>query len=74
MSDTSSVQGAHARIDRHEAVCAYRWESVEKQLSTLHERLNAMSNRMWAAAGALIGLGVVALATMLLLYINMVKH
>lgn len=61
---------AHARIDSHEAVCAYRWESVEKQLATLHDRLNAMSNRMWAAAGGLLGLCIVGIAGLLVLYIT----
>jgi hypothetical protein len=47
------------RIDNHEAVCAQHWKSPERSNAVFHERLNAISNRMWAAA---IGLIVLALS------------
>jgi hypothetical protein len=68
--DRDSVQAAHGRMDSHEAVCAYRWASVEKQLVSMHARMDAISNRMWAAAGGLIGLCVVGIAGLLILYIT----
>lgn len=46
------------RIDKHEAVCAERWGALLKSNEIFHERLNSISNRMWAAA---IGLIVMAL-------------
>lgn len=70
MSERSSPEAAHSRIDSHEAVCAFRWASVEKQLVSLHARLDAVSNRMWAAAGGLIGLCAVGIAGLLILYIT----
>lgn len=68
--DRTKPEDAHARIDSHEAVCAFRWASVERQLATLHERLNAVSTRMWAAASGLIGLCIVGIAGLLILYIT----
>ncbi len=47
------------RIDKHEAVCAERWAALLRSNEAFHERLNAISNRMWAAA---IGLVVLALS------------
>lgn len=71
MIDRSSPESAHARVDSHEAVCAFRWASVEKQLASLHGRLDAVSNRMWAAAGGLIGLCLVGIAALVVMLITM---
>lgn len=49
-----TVDRVDARVDAHEKVCAERYGNINQQLVTLHERLNAMSNRMWAAAAGSI--------------------
>jgi hypothetical protein len=54
MDDQISTYAAQAKLDTHEKVCAERYASINQQLVTLHARLEAMSNRMWAAAGGAI--------------------
>lgn len=54
MDDQISIYATHAKLDTHEKVCAERYASINQQLVTLHNRLDAMSNRMWAAAGGAI--------------------
>jgi hypothetical protein len=54
ISDLTSVQAAHAKLETHEKICAERYANINHQLATLHSRLDAMSNRMWAAAAGSI--------------------
>lgn len=72
MADDLNSAMAHMKIDTHEKVCAERygniWDklnSIETQFSTIHERINTTSNRMWIAVSsvcgtAVLGLGAVA--------------
>ena len=64
---------AHAKLDAHERVCTERYGNIDAKLndlsrkldtkSTINDaRLNALSNRMWAAAGAMILLCITGLA------------
>ena len=64
------------RIDKHEDICAERYKAIFEQLATmarrqasdqqqLHERLNAISNRMWAMTVGTLGGAVAALAALL---------
>ncbi|MDP1906966.1 MAG: hypothetical protein Q8K85_01600 [Hyphomicrobium sp.] len=64
------LESAHSRVDAHEGVCAERYGNINQQLITLHERLNAMSNRMWAAAAGLILLSIGGLAALLMIVIT----
>lgn len=57
MSDPG-VEALH-RIDTHEQVCSERYANLMKQNVVFHDRLNGMSNRMWAAA---LGICVMALS------------
>jgi hypothetical protein len=72
MSDSNGYgpQSAHSRIDGHEKVCAERYGNINQQLITLHERLNSMSNRMWAAACGLIVMSISGLAGLLIMVIT----
>lgn len=76
MSAERTTEGAHARMDLHEAVCGERYKNINQSLnevkamllaqgSDMHERLNTISNRMWAVVlgtlgGAVVGLGGLA--------------
>ncbi len=77
----SSAEAAHSRVDQHEAVCAFRWASIERQLLELkaqitasslemNTRFNLMSSRQWAAASTLVVLLLGGIAAMLILYIQ----
>lgn len=58
-----------ARVAAHEAVCAERYGNINSQLVSLHDRLNALSNRMWAAACGMLALSVTGLAAAVILLI-----
>jgi hypothetical protein len=75
-SNERTLEGAHARMDTHEAVCGERYRRIDQSLnemkamllaqgSDIHERLNTISNRMWAVvfgtlSGSVVGLGGLA--------------
>jgi hypothetical protein len=61
------------RIDKHEAVCTQRWESLERSNAVFHERLNAISNRMWAAAIGLIVLALSAAGTLVVIVLTLMQ-
>jgi hypothetical protein len=76
MATERTTEGAHSRMDLHEAVCGERYRNINQALnevkamllaqgSDMHERLNTISNRMWAVVlgtlgGSVVGLGVLA--------------
>jgi len=70
VTDRASPEAAHSRIEGHERVCAERYGNINQQLITLHERLNAMSNRMWVAACGLIVMAMGGLASLLVIVIT----
>jgi hypothetical protein len=70
MSDRSTIESAHARVDTHEGICAQRYGNINQQLLTLHARLDAMSNRMWAAACGLIVMALGGLAGLLVIILT----
>ena len=70
MVDRYSVESAHARVDQHEAVCAIRWASIERQLTDLRAQLTSMSSRQWMAASTLLAMLLTGIAAMLILYIQ----
>lgn len=75
MSNERTLDGAHARMDTHEAVCAERYKGIINSLnevkamlltqaSDTHERLNTISSRMWVAVTGVLGVTVVGLGTL----------
>ena len=52
-SDRSAEQ-VEARLETHEKICAERYANINHQLAALHAQLEAISNRLWAAAGGSI--------------------
>ncbi len=77
----TSAEAAHSRVDQHEAVCAFRWAAIERQLIDLkntitaqgvemNTRFNLMSSRQWAAASTLVILLIGGMAALLLVYIQ----
>jgi len=67
--DFSAVR-ANARLELHEAVCAERWKAILSEVVALHARMSAMSNRMWAVAGAMILLCVTGIAALVVLILT----
>lgn len=74
--DFSAVR-ANARLEVHEARCDERLRSIEEAferletgMAALHARLDKVSGRMWAAAATGLGLGVTAVAGLLMLIIT----
>lgn len=49
-------------LEAHEKVCAERYTAINGTMASMHDRLNAMSNRMWAAA---VGVAILAVTTLL---------
>ena len=49
-----SGRRVETRLETHESICAERYANINHQLATLHARLDAMSDRLWAAAGGSI--------------------
>jgi hypothetical protein len=75
MATERSLEGAHSRMDLHEAVCGERYKNINQSLnevkamllaqgSDMHERLNTISNRMWAVVFGTLGGSVVGLGGM----------
>ena len=71
-------QEARAQISTHEKVCAERYAHLGTQLNslngqhvTVHERLNAMSNRMWSAAVGTLLAAVSSVGALGLILFNM---
>lgn len=67
-----TTEGAHARMDLHEAVYSERYKAIDKGLHRIesmllslqtdtHGRLNTISNRMWTWITGVLGGSVVAL-------------
>jgi hypothetical protein len=71
MIDIPTPELIAARIDTHEKVCAERYGNINQQLVSLHDRLNAMSNRMWAAAGAMMLLCVTGMGSLVVVLLTM---
>lgn len=67
--DFSAVR-ANARLELHEAVCAERYKAILAEMIALNTRVTAVSNRMWATAGAMILLCVTGLAGLLILIVT----
>lgn len=74
-----------ADLVSHERVCAERYgfiiqkmEAIEKRISdnntNAESRTIALSNRMWVAAGSLIGILMVGIASAIMLLIALLKH
>lgn len=70
-----------ARHEAHERVCTERYGNIDRQLGDMNrklddhsvinnERLNALSNRMWAAACSMLALSVVGIAGLVVLIIT----
>lgn len=85
MSDeaTANVADREARADhaQHLAVCTERYGNIDHKLNELkaqvlamgitnHERFNALSNRMWAFTGSMLGLCVIGIAGLVVLIIT----
>jgi hypothetical protein len=65
---------ARAKMDTHEKVCAERYGSINQQLVTLHQRLNGMSDRMWAAAGGTILMALTAIGALVTIVLMWNHH
>ncbi len=80
MEDYNALR-AHVKIDAHEKVCTERYGNIDHKLGELSrkvdaqgllssERLNALSNRMWAAAGAMLLLSVTGMAGLIVIILT----
>lgn len=68
VDEATNAAMAHMKIEHHEKVCAERygniWDrlgSIETQFSTMHDRFNTISNRMWIAVTLVCGVAVLGL-------------
>lgn len=58
------------RINTHEKVCAERYTTINQQLTTVHQRLNSLSDRMWVAALGTLSAAVVGAASLLFFIVS----
>lgn len=85
MSGDRTMEGAHARIDLHEAVCAERYKSIDKGLNEVkamllsqgnefHARMNTISNRMWLGAIGFLAASAGGLGTLVFYLLTKEHH
>lgn len=72
-----SAARANARLEIHEARCDERYAGILAALeraavsaAALHSRIDKVSGRMWIAAATGLGMGVAAIAALLMLIIT----
>lgn len=62
--DFSGVR-AHAHLELHEKQCLERQSEIRAALLAIHGRIDNLNNRLWAAAGSLIGLLILGICALL---------